>query len=119
MALQKSDIGYQDITDTNGESNVIPYTLDDLNTSDKIKANEVKAWLHGLTHPWSDKSVYISILPLTDEDEWVCDYCSVVYDGLESHVCEYGDTPQEALEKCIALRDALIERYNSMIQSKN
>jgi hypothetical protein len=100
-----------------GQFDTIPFTREDLESTDADKQREVQGWLNGISEPWSDTSVAYNIHPsyetgaIPEEERWVCDYNSIVYDGIEAHVRAHGNSPQTAFQKCIALIQELLSDY--------
>lgn len=46
------------------------------------------------------------------EPEWTCSYHVIGYDGIATTITQYGNTPEEALEKTKAFFRYLQEHYN-------
>lgn len=118
MTLEAQHIGYETIWGGKpGEHHIETYTMDDLTSQDPEKQRSVQAWLNGIDEPWSDTAVSFHVHPsyktgkIPENEQWVCDYCSIVYDGIESHVCTFAATAQEAFEKCVKLIDTLLTTY--------
>lgn len=118
MILKPNHIGYMSIWSGKiGEFDTVPFTREDLESTDTEKQREVQGWLNGIDEPWSDTSVGYNIHPsyetgtIPEDERWVCDYNSIVYDGIESHVRACASTPQQAFQKCIDLIQELLQNY--------
>lgn len=115
--INKDTIGYERVWCPDRTWDTPSYTREDLNSQDVKKQQAVQGWLAGLAEPWSDTAVSFLVHPsnktgvIPEDERWVCDYTSFVYDGIEAHVCACATTPQEALEKCHNLLNELLENY--------
>ncbi len=116
--IKPCHIGYERVwTGTVGKFDYTYYTRDDLTNTDPEKVRDVQGWLSGLDEPWSPTAVSYTIHPsyetghIPEDEIWVCDYTSIVYDGIESHVRVVAATPEEAFEKCQKLLKELLETY--------
>lgn len=118
MMLQANHIGYMSIwTGTVGKFDITTFTREDLDSTDSEKQREVQGWLNGIDEPWSDTAISYNIHPsyatghIPENERWVCDYTSIVYDGIEAHVRVCASTPQDAFTKCVALIQELLQDY--------
>lgn len=115
--INKDTIGYERVWCPDRTWDTPSYTREDLNSQDVKKQQAVQGWLAGLAEPWSDTAVSFLVHPsnktgvIPEDERWVCDYASFVYDGIEAHVCAYAATPHEAFERCHNLLNELIENY--------
>ena len=116
--FKPNHIGYERVwTGTVGKFDYTCYTRDDLTDTNPEKVRDVQGWLNGLDEPWSPTAVSYTIHPsyetghIPEDELWVCDYTSIVYDGIESHVRVVAATPEAAFEKCQKLLKELLETY--------
>lgn len=116
--LSNDTIGYESIwSGTAGKFEIVEYSMENVCSTDPEKQREVQGWLNGLAEPWSETSVGYSVSPnhasgeIPHDKRWIANYNSIVYDGIEAHVIAYAETPQEALQKCIALKDKLLNAF--------
>lgn len=74
-----------------------------------------------LNSPWSQDNMHYEIKlnckdAYTDMDpdapQWRCLYSIVGYNGLFTSILGYGDTPNEALEDCIAIKAHIQDKFN-------
>lgn len=82
--------------------------------------NTLKEWAIWNNSPWSltcekyeikyNCKDYSDILE--GEPKWTCSYHVVGYDGIATTVIQYGNTPEEALEKTKAFFQYLQKNYN-------
>lgn len=85
-----------------------PLTEADLQSEDQDTRNDVKNLLEGLVEPWSETSKHYNVHPsytcgaenITEDERWLCDYTSIVYDGIEAHVIAFGATAEDAFINC-------------------
>lgn len=118
MSLQPNHIGYMRIwTGAVGKFDITAFTREDLESTDPEKQREVQGWLNGLDEPWSPTAVNYNVHPSYEtgvipvSEAWVCDYTSIVYDGIEAHVRTHGSSPQTAFQKCVNLIQELLQDY--------
>lgn len=118
MILQPNHIGYMRVwTGIVGKFAITAFTREDLVSPDPEKQREVQGWLNGIDEPWSPTAVNYNVHPsyetgdIPANETWVCDYTSIVYDGIEAHVRAHGSSPQTAFQKCIALIQELLSDY--------
>lgn len=116
--LTANHIGYLRMwTGKVGEFDIFPFTMEDLESTDDEKKREVQGWLNGIAEPWSHtaESYYIhpsyAVGHVPANEAWVCDYTSIVYDGIEAHVRVCAESPQTAFQKCTALIQTLLQDY--------
>ena len=121
--LQAKHIGYLQIwTGAVGKFDITPFTREDLESTDPEKQREVQGWLNGIDEPWSPTSVSYNIHPsyqtglVPESESWVCDYTSIVYDGIEAHVRVCAASPQTAFQKCVALIQELLQDYYEPVE---
>lgn len=118
MTTNKNAIGSISILDgTPTQWETTYFTKADLLSTNPDKQKDVQHWLFGLYEPWSDTSISYDIHPsyrtgiVPDDEQWVCDYTSIVYDDIIARVHVYAATPAEALTKCQQLIEELLEKY--------
>ena len=118
MSLQPNHIGYMQVwTGKIGKFDTTPFTREDLESTNPETQREVQGWLNGIDEPWSPTSVNYSVHPSYEpgviplNETWVCDYTSIVYDGIEAHVRAHGISPQTAFQNCISLIQELLQDY--------
>lgn len=93
------------------------FTKEDLLSTNPATQKDIQHWLFGLYEPWSDTSISYNIHPsyqtgaIPEDEQWVCDYTSIVYDGITAHVHVRAATPTEALTKCQQFIEELLETY--------
>lgn len=85
--------------------------------------NPINDWVYCLLHPWSIadedytvelnyKNAYTTIPD--DVPQYRCIYSVRAYECISGQLYAYGDTPQEALQKCIETFEILKVKYNEI-----
>lgn len=85
--------------------------------------NPINDWVYCLLHPWSIadedytvepnyKNAYATISQ--DVPQYRCIYSVLAYEFVAAELRAYGDTPQEALQKCITALEMLKVKYNEI-----
>lgn len=83
--------------------------------------NIMNQWAIWINSPWSLTCEQYEIkyncknysdIP-KDEPKWMCSYSVIGYDGISTKLIQYGNTPEEALEKTRLFFQYLQEKYNT------
>ena len=100
------------------------YTTNDVFTINSgTSENPINDWVYCLLHPWSItdenytielnyKNAYTAIPE--DVPQYRCMYYVIPYAYVSVKLYAYGDTPQEALQKCMEVFDMLKAKYNEI-----
>ena len=100
------------------------YTTNDVFTINSgTSGNPINDWVYCLLHPWSVasedytielnyKNAYTAIPD--NVPQYRCIYSIIAYECISGKLYAYGDTPQEALQKCIDVFEMLKTKYNEI-----
>lgn len=89
--------------------------------NDKLLKNDIlNQWSIWINSPWSltceQYEIKYNCKNYSDipegEPEWVCSYYVIGYDGITTMIRQYGNTPEESLEKTKAFFQYLQKSYN-------
>lgn len=90
--------------------------------NDKLLKNDIlNQWSIWINSPWSltceQYEIKYNCKNYSDipegEPEWICSYHVIGYDGITTMIRQYGNTPEEALEKTKAFFQYLQKNYNT------
>lgn len=100
------------------------YTTNDVFTINSgTSENPINDWVYCLLHPWSIadedytvelnyKNAYTAIPD--DVPQYRCIYSVNTYGCISGKLYAYGDTPQEALQKCVEVFEMLQAKYDEI-----